>query len=161
MTITAARTSTSPSSAGAPDRMGKRHVVVDHDGSLDDLLALMLVCRYADIDLRGVVVTPGDCLPEPAAEASGLIMGKTRASTPLAISRAEAINPFPMHWRVDALRAVHLPTFAPSRRAGSVPVLRGDGRGHLLRWLQFAEAPITLLVTGPLTNLSWCLDADP
>ena len=51
-----------------------RAIYFDYDGALDDLLSLTLLTRYRGISLRGVTVTPADCLIQPAVSATRKIL---------------------------------------------------------------------------------------
>ena len=46
--------------------LSKRPVILDHDGGVDDLLALSLLCSDPSVDLLGVIVIDADCFIDPA-----------------------------------------------------------------------------------------------
>ena len=54
-----------------------RRVFLDHDGGVDDFLALLLLCSYGDVELIGVSVTPADTIIE--AVRSGVLSAIDRA----------------------------------------------------------------------------------
>ncbi|GIJ34803.1 nucleoside hydrolase [Micromonospora sediminimaris] len=142
-------------------RTPARAVIMDHDGSLDDLLSLLLLTRY-DVDLQGVAVTPADCLLAPALSVTHRILDL--ADLPhvqVAPGSLSGPHPFPMAWRTDALRVEALPVLNrfPPRERTSGPVL--PAHEQLVKWIEQAATPLTILVTGPLTNLAWCLDKHP
>ena len=43
---------------------------LDHDSGVDDLLSLLLILTMKEVNLLGVAVTPADCYPLYAVEAS-------------------------------------------------------------------------------------------
>ncbi|MEU8384714.1 nucleoside hydrolase [Streptosporangium sp. NPDC048865] len=147
-------------SNGAVNGARRRHVLFDHDGAPDDLLALLLLTHYENVDLRGVAVTPADCLPEPALSATRKILALVGRDVPTALGVLPGRNPFPLAWRIDALRADALPVL--NQRGHVVPA--GDAppaHEQLATWLEQAPGPVTVLATGPLTNLAWCLEHHP
>ncbi|MET9343304.1 nucleoside hydrolase [Nonomuraea sp. NPDC003804] len=143
------------------DLTTRRPVLFDHDGALDDLLSLLLLTQYDTVDLRGIAVTPADCLPVPAMSATRKILELAGLpQVPTALGELTGRNPFPLAWRIDALRADALPVLnrsaPPTSRDGALPA-----HERLAAWLLEADAPVTILATGPLTNLAWCLDHHP
>jgi purine nucleosidase len=135
-------------------------VLFDHDGAPDDLLSLLLLTQYADVDLLGVAVTPADCLPVPALSATRKILDLVGSKAPTALGLLPGRNPFPLAWRIDALRADALPVLN-QRDPGDGPAEAPPAHEQLAVWLAQAPAPVTVLATGPLTNLAWCLDHHP
>ncbi|MFI6507219.1 nucleoside hydrolase [Streptosporangium sp. NPDC050855] len=137
-----------------------RRVLFDHDGAPDDLLSLLLLTRYGHVDLRGVAVTPADCLPEPALSVTRKILDLTGRDAPTAVGTLPGRNPFPLEWRIDALRADALPVL--NRKDPDIgPADALPAHERLAVWLARAPAPVTVLATGPLTNLAWCLEHHP
>ncbi|MGC5010870.1 nucleoside hydrolase [Streptosporangium sp. DT93] len=141
----------------------RRQVVFDHDGAPDDLLSLLLLTRYDAVELRGVAVTPADCLAEPALSVTRKILGLAGLDVPTAVGTLPGRNPFPLAWRIDALRADALPVL--NREDPGVAGVAGadalPAHEQLAVWLTRAPEPVTVLATGPLTNLAWCLDRHP
>ena len=63
----------------------RRQVLFDQDGAPDDLLSLLLLTQYDNVDLRGVAVTPADCLPRPALSATHKILDLVGREVPTAV----------------------------------------------------------------------------
>lgn len=78
----------------------------------------------------------------------------------MAAGTLEGPNPFPFSWRLDCLKVNDLPVLN-QRPEVSVPVSEMPGQEFLVRTLLDAPEPVTLLMTGPLTNLAWALDRHP
>jgi purine nucleosidase len=135
-------------------------VLFDQDGAPDDLLSLLLLTRYDNVDLCGVAVTPADCLAPPALSATRKILDLVGRDVPTAVGVLPGRNPFPLAWRVDALRADALPVLNQKNR-GIAPDDVLPAHEELAAWLARAPAPVTVLATGPLTNLAWCLEHHP
>ncbi|HXG39633.1 MAG TPA: nucleoside hydrolase [Candidatus Limnocylindrales bacterium] len=139
-------------------------LILDHDGGVDDYLALLLCLTFERATLEGVVVTPADCYIEPAVEASRKIVDLAgRSSVPVARSTVRGLNPFPREYRRDSFSIDMFPILNES---GAISAPRPTEPGQ--RWLANvlatrAEAgePVTLLVTGPLTTVAEAIDLEP
>ncbi|GAA0716499.1 nucleoside hydrolase [Dactylosporangium roseum] len=133
---------------------------MDHDGSLDDLLSLLLLSRYRSVDLLGVAITPADCLIAPAVATTRRILDLTgREHVVAAAGTLTGPNPFPMAWRTDALRVAALPVLnRHTPLTTPTPDSSLPAHQQLADWLRAADRPVTILATGPLTNLAWCLE---
>ncbi len=138
-----------------------RLVLMDMDGGIDDFMALALLMTLPRIEVVGVLVTPADCYLEPALSAARKLLALlNRSEIPLARSRARGQNPFPAFFRKDAFIVDLLPVLNEEEREG--PALAPEeGPAFLIRRVREAPRPVTLLVTGPLTNLAQALDQDP
>ncbi|WP_187437771.1 nucleoside hydrolase [Actinomadura decatromicini] len=146
-------------------------VYLDHDGGLDDLAALRLLLSYEHVTLVGVAVTPADCLLEPALSVTAKMLRLAgRDDLRPAPGIIEGRNPFPLAWRVDCLRVDRLPILnaAPAPGRGARDARRpGGGRPSLpahkdlARKVLAAPEPVTVVCTGPLSNLARGLDEHP
>jgi len=139
----------------------KEKVLLDHDGGLDDYLALLLLLTMEDVETLGVVVTPADCYIEPAVSATRKIMDLVDyPHIPVAASTVRGVNAFPRSLRQRSFQVDHLPILNEKETVATAPA--GEtGQHYLVRALQETPDPVTLLVTGPLTTISAVLDADP
>lgn len=141
--------------------MDKQLVLLDHDGAVDDFLATMLLLTMEHIEPLGIIVTPADCYPQPAVSATRKIldlMGKSHI--PVAESTVRGINPFPQLYRRDSFAIDNFPILNQNETY-TTPLLDQPGQDFLIQALQNAIAPVTLLMTGPLTNLAYSLDTAP
>ncbi|MCS7352014.1 nucleoside hydrolase [Thermoflexus sp.] len=138
-----------------------RLVLMDMDGGVDDVMALALLLTIPAVEVAGVLVTPADCYLEPALSATRKLLALlNRSDIPLARSRVRGQNPFPALFRKDAFIVDLLPALNDADREGP-PLAPEEGPAFLIRRLREASQPVTLLVTGPLTNLAQALDQDP
>ncbi|MGH2682504.1 MAG: nucleoside hydrolase [Actinomycetota bacterium] len=138
-----------------------RDVFFDHDGGLDDYLSLLLLLSYEDVDLLGISITPADTVIEGALPATRKILDLAgRSNVAVAGGTLEGPNPFPFSWRLDCLKVNDLPVLN-QRPEMAAPVSSLPGQEFLAGTLMGAPEPVTLLVTGPLTNLAWALDKIP
>jgi len=139
----------------------QRTVLFDHDGGVDDLLSLMMLLAMPHINLAGVVVTPADCFLRPAVAATLKILRFfERPDVELSQGTLHGVNPFPRDWRKHAYAVDALPILNESETALSTPV---DEPGHqfIARKLKAAQTPVTVLVTGPVSNLAAALSKEP
>lgn len=138
-----------------------RKVFFDHDGGLDDYLSLLLLLSYEDVDLLGVSITPADTILEGAVPATRKILDLAgRSDVAVAAGTLEGPNPFPYSWRLECLKVNDLPVLN-QREEMLAPVSELPAHGFLARSLLEAPEPVTVLATGPLTNLAWALDHHP
>lgn len=146
--------------AGTDENAMERQVFFDHDGGIDDFLSLLLLLGY-DADLMGISITPADALAEGAVPATRKILDLGgRSDVAVAEGTLEGTNPFPLEWRLECLRVNDLPVL--NRRPEPLaPLSDLTGQEFLARSLLGARHPVTLLMTGPLTNLAWALDHYP
>ena len=148
---------------------GRRRVLFDHDGGVDDLLSLMMLLAMPNIDLVGIVVTPADCFLRPAVSATLKILRLfDRLDIEVSAGTLSGVNPFPRAWRAHAYAIDAFPILnelKPGRNnapTGTLPAVTSDpGHDFIVRKLREVEGPVTVLVTGPTTNLAAALAADP
>ncbi|MDM9381767.1 nucleoside hydrolase [Chlorogloeopsis sp. ULAP01] len=141
--------------------MSKQLVLMDHDGGVDDYLATMLLVTMDHIEILGVVVTPADCYAQPAVSATRKILDLMGVShIPVAESTVRGINPFPRLYRRDSFVVDHFPILNQSETIRTLLVSE-PGQDFMVKVLREAPEPVTLLVTGPLTNIAYALDKAP
>ena len=141
--------------------MSKQLVLMDHDGGVDDYLATMLLMTMEQYELIGVVVTPADCYIQPAVSATRKILDLMGGShIPVAESTLRGINAFPYLYRRDSFVVDHLPILN-QKETISTPLVAESGQNFMLQMLQEATEPVTLMVTGPLTNVAFALERSP
>ena len=141
--------------------MSKQLVLMDHDGGVDDYLATMLLMTMDRIQPLGVIVTPANCYAEPAVSATRKILDLMGSShIPVAESTVRGINPFPRLYRRDSFIVDHLPILNQNETIRT-PLVALSGQDFMVRVLREASAPVTLMVTGPLTTVAAALDKAP
>ncbi len=141
--------------------MSKKTVLFDHDGGLDDYLALMLLLTMEHVEIAGIVVTPADCYIEPAVSATRKILDLMGQShIPVAQSVVRGLNPFPRAFRKTSFQVDHLPILNEKEEL-TTPLAAESGQEFMARVLLEASEPVTLLETGPMTTLAAALDIAP
>ncbi len=141
--------------------MNRELVLFDHDGGLDDYLALMLLMTMEHIDVLGVVVTPADCYIEPAVAATRKIMDLMgRTAIPVARSTVRGVNPFPRAFRRSSFHVNYFPLL--NRRDHiETRLVPETGQEFVAQTLAAAPGPVTILETGPLTTIAEALRLAP
>lgn len=134
--------------------------ILDHDGSVDDLMALLLLLALPDVDLRAVIVTEGDCYIEPAVSATSSILRLAdRPHVPIGQSAARPVNPMPAQWRAASWVVDNLPILQATQNGRRAKVLGGERL--MADVLRSTDRPVTLVVTGPLSCLAAVLEREP
>lgn len=134
--------------------MSKKLVLMDHDGAIDDFLSVMILMTMEEVETVGIVVTPADCYPQAAVSVSRKIldlMGKTHV--PVSESTVRGINPFPADFRRDCKIIDNFPLLNEADEL-QTPLVSAVGQKFIVSQLKAAPAPVTLMVTGPLTTVA-------
>jgi purine nucleosidase len=121
----------------------------------------MMLLAMPHIDLAGVVVTPADCFLRPAVSATLKVLRFfDRSDIEVSEGALYGVNPFPRTWRthvyaIDALPILNEPA-APLSSPASEP-----GHEFLAGKLRATAEPMTVLITGPVSNLAAALTKEP
>ncbi|MDW7692225.1 nucleoside hydrolase [Flammeovirgaceae bacterium SG7u.111] len=140
----------------------KKLVFMDHDGGIDDLLSLLLLLTIDEIELIGVSITPADCYLEPGVESSYKLlqlMGKEK-DVPLGRGEYHGVNAFPPAWRAQPEVVNFLPmliNLPPSPDPYGIP----NAVDLMVEKIKNASQPVSVLMTGPCSNLVLALEKDP
>ncbi|MCV2885218.1 nucleoside hydrolase [Aestuariibacter sp. AA17] len=138
----------------------KQAVIFDHDGGVDDLLSLMLLLTMEHIDLLGVTVTPADCyLSDATTSTLKLLSMFGREDVPVAKGTLHGINAFPADWRAQPKMCNALPMMLTAK-ANTSQISELPAHEFIATALKDADN-VTLLMTGPCTNLTAAMDLDP
>lgn len=140
-----------------------KNIYFNHDGNVDDLISLLLLLQAPDIKLLGVGVVDADGYLEPAAEASRKIIDRfNRRGDQLSVAKsvARAHHQFPKEWRLSSFAFNHFPIL---NEPGVIRTPEAPLPAHLdmIEKIQAADGPVTLIMTGPISDLALALDADP
>ena len=136
-------------------------VLMDHDGAIDDFLSLILLMTMEEVEPIGIVVTPADCYIEAATSVSRKIVDLMGCQDiTVAKSTVKGINPFPADFRRDCTIIDHFPILN-EKDAIATPLSETTGQKFIVRQLQNAPEPATLMVTGPLTTIAEAIAIEP
>lgn len=137
-------------------------VYFNHDGGVDDIISLFLLLQMKDVELIGVGVMGADSYLHPAGEATRKVIDRFGNGLKLAVaySNSRAKHPFPKKWRMDAYSQNSLPILNES---GTIITPIADKPAHLdlIDCLEQQTEAITLLFTGPLSDLARALEIKP
>lgn len=88
----------------------KKKVYFNMDGNNDDMVALLLLLNFKNIDLVGMAITPADCEVTTAREFASKLIYKKGLKVPIVVSDVEPVNDFPQEWKDQTLKNTYLPT---------------------------------------------------
>lgn len=131
----------------------KKLVFMEHDGAIDDILSQLLLLTMKEVEVIGINITPADCFIEPAIESTYKILqlfGKE--DIPLGRSDKNGINAFPNEWRARPEVINALPPLI-NASYNLDPYSLPEAVDLLIDQLNFADRPVTILMTGPCSNL--------
>jgi purine nucleosidase len=159
--LAAALTLAAPLGAAAKPARAIPEVIVDHDGGVDDLVALALLVKSGQVRVRVVTVCPGDAYLEPETRLTQLVLDLTGArGVVVAQGHDEGTNPFPAQWRASAAQMLDVDALKGRRPSGANP-LAGEDAAHTLARRLSGSRSYTILETGPLSNIAAALRLNP
>ncbi|MBW7988118.1 nucleoside hydrolase [Lactobacillus helveticus] len=140
-----------------------KQIYFNHDGNIDDLVSYLLLLQAPDIKLLGVGAIDADGFIDPSVAACRKmtdLFNLRGDELAVARSNSRAVNQFPHDWRMATYSFNYLPIL---NEKGSVDTPQAELPAHLdmVEKLKHAKEPVTLIVTGPLTDLARALDVDP
>lgn len=136
--------------------MSPTPVIHDQDGHADDLVATLLLAAHPAVDLKAVVVNSGDAIPEVSAKVLAEVLDQLgHPPVALAYELYTLPHPFPEAWQRESIN--YLNAYPQANRRS---VARA-GPETLIRAIQASTEPVTLLGTGPLSNLAAALRQAP
>lgn len=140
-----------------------KEIYFNHDGNIDDLVSYLLFLQAPDIKLLGVGAIDADGYIDPAVEACRKLTDLFNLrgdQLEVAKSTSRAVNQFPQEWRTVSYSFNYLPLL---NEAGKITTKQAKLPAHLdmIAKLKNAEKPVTLVMTGPLTDLARALDEEP
>ncbi len=142
-----------------PSAPARIPVLIDCDPGHDDALAIALALARPELDVLGITTVGGNAaLPDTTRNAQRVLALLGRADVPVAAGApAPLLRPLeraPEVHGTSGLEGADLPEPAvPVRAEGAVAFLRGVIEG--------ATNPVTLIPTGPLTNIATLLLTAP
>lgn len=142
-----------------------RNFYFNHDGNVDDLVSLLLLLQMPEVNLLGVGVTDADGYVEPASSASRKIIDRfghpDRKPADVAKSNSRAKHQFPDDWRLSAFSFDDFPLLNEHGNQPQTPLAALPGHLDLIEKLQGSAEKVTLVMTGPLTDLARALEVEP
>lgn len=141
-----------------------RNVYFNHDGNVDDLVSLLLLLQMPDVNLLGVGVTDADGYVEPSVSASRKIVDlfghEGRQPRDIAKSNSRAAHQFPKEWRLSSFSFDDFPILNEHGEP-KTPVAAKPGHLDMVDKIKSSDDSVTLVMTGPLSDLARALDEEP
>ncbi|ESL06543.1 inosine-adenosine-guanosine-nucleoside hydrolase [Trypanosoma rangeli SC58] len=146
-----------------------RSVILDQDGGHDDLVALTLLLAHPEkVRLIGCICTDADCFVNDAYNVAGKLMSLVHRRTNVPLfsigkSSFHGVNPFPKLWRCHAKNMNDFPCLNIPENVALWDKLKVDnekfvGEQLLADLVMNSENKVTICVTGPLSNVAWCIE---
>lgn len=139
-----------------------KNIYFNHDGNIDDLVSLLLLLQAPDIKLIGISAIDGDGYIDPSVEACRKMVDKFNLrgdKLEVARSNSRAVHQFPKEWRMATYSFNYFPILNES---GEIKTPEAALPAHLdmIDKIKKADGPVTLVMTGPITDLARALDED-
>ena len=139
-----------------------KQIYFNHDGNIDDLVSYLLLLQAPDIKLLGVGAIDADGFIDPSVAACRKmtdLFNLRGDKLAVARSNSRAVNQFPHDWRMATYSFNYLPIL---NEKGSIDTPQAELPAHLdmVEKLKHAKEPVTLIMTGPLTDLARARDVD-
>ena len=134
-------------------------VLLDCDPGIDDALAIVFACGHPGLDLAGLTTVSGNVdLGKVTANALSVLELAGRPDVPVTAGSARPLlRPIADARDVHGESGLGAATLPPAR-AGAVP---GHAVDFLIEQIGAAPGEITLVATGPLTNIALALRREP
>jgi purine nucleosidase len=134
-------------------------VILDCDPGIDDALAIAFACGHPDLDLAGLTTVSGNVeLAKVTRNALSVLELAGRPEVPVVAGSGQPLLRPPLEFRgvhgESGLGAAQL----PPARAGAAS---GHAVDFLIDTIGAAQGEITLVATGPLTNIALALRREP
>src|SRR5699024_2214845 len=122
---------------------------------------LFLLTQMDDVNLIGISAIGADSYIEPAVSASQKIINRFSDQTlHVAASKERGKNPFPKDWRMHAFFMDALPILNEVTKQKSL-LLKAPAYQDIIDKIRTSSEKVTLLFTGPLTDLAKALSIEP
>ncbi|MEM8907270.1 MAG: nucleoside hydrolase, partial [Bacteroidota bacterium] len=129
--------------------------------AIDDLLSQLLLLTMDHVEVIGINVTPADCFLEPAIESTHkLLQLFQQTNIPIGRSEQNGVNAFPNEWRARPEVVNALPMLINMDNPVD-PYALPNAVDLLTAQLLAAHQPVTILITGPCSNLTAALKRKP
>lgn len=139
----------------------KRQVIFDHDGSADDFLSLILVLSMKNVNVLGISITPADCYLENAIDTTLKILSLVKKNNvDIGLGKFYGVNAFPADWRAKPKILNALPNLINIDTSFDISSFE-DSTDLIVQKISSSDAPITIVMTGPCSNLVQAIEKNP
>lgn len=141
--------------------MKSKPIIMDHDGSADDFLSLILLISMSKFNILGITITPADCYIENALETTLKILAKAKKTEiEIGLGNFHGINAFPADWRAKPKILNALPDLIGIETMVDKMDFR-DSKEVIIDKLLASQEPVSVLLTGPCSNLVHAIENNP
>lgn len=138
-----------------------KNVYFNHDGGVDDFVSLLLLLHAPEVNLLGISVIGADSYVEPASAASAKIINRfSKTNISVSSSNSRGIHPFPSSWRNDSFIINSFPILNEYDLKSDI-LYNLPAHLDIIEKLNNSTEKVTLLFTGPLTDLARALEVQP
>jgi purine nucleosidase len=139
-------------------------LIIDHDGSIDDIIAVVLQILNSPNNIKAITLLPADSYVLPAAYVMERLKEYffPKLDIPIGISYDEGVNLFPDVFRDDSWKLARLNIWADEKKLQTFNVNNLENAITVLKKvLNKISEPIKILIIGPCTNIAKILQEDP
>lgn len=135
----------------------------DNDGHVDDILSTILLWLSPELSVLAVTISDGDCFVQQSFEALLKIATFLDVNGgEIGYSEEPCPNQFPDNWRRESYIMNELPIFGDNVLKSPYQTRRPrKSQAILTDCLSNARTPVTLICTGPLTNIAPIFEERP
>ena len=138
--------------------MSKTRIILDCDPGHDDAVAIMMAARHPDIELLGITVMAGNQTLQKTVTNALKVCQHLDINVPVYAGSARPLVKDPIHAEfIHGKSGLDGPAFAPlTRRPEPMHAV-----SFIIKTLMQSEGDITLVPTGPLTNIALAMRMEP
>ena len=140
-----------------------KNIYFNHDGNIDDFVSLLLLLQAPDIKLIGVSAIDADGYIDPSVEACRKMIDHFNLrgdKLEVARSNSRAVHQFPKEWRMATYSFNYFPILNDTNKI-ETPEAKLPAHLDMIEKIKNNPEPVTLVMTGPLTDLARALEIDP
>lgn len=139
--------------------MNRRKIILDCDPGHDDAVAIMMAGRHPFIDLLGITVVKGNQTIDKTTKNALHICQYLEILVPVfqGMDRPMVIASPPTEERIHGESGLDGPVFGPLKKEAE----ELHAVGFLISTLMASKGDITLVATGPLTNIAMAMRIEP
>lgn len=139
----------------------QKPIFLDHDGSVDDFVALIHLLSLDQYRLTGITVTNANCYIDNAVETTLRILDLfCRKDVEVALSNAKPVNSFPEEWRSNK-EFIKLIDILSDRKINTEKISKLEAADFTAAKLLDTQEKTTIVLTGPASNLAKTFEKYP
>lgn len=141
-------------------KIKKRCVFFDQDGHPEDIVSMIILLNLKNVDVIGISYTPADSYQKDGLELTLKMLEVLGKNIPVGISSFRSPNEYPESTRIPCIQANHLPSFILQKTNKNL-ISKKPAHELMADIIKQSKEKITVLVTGPISNLMGAIKHDP